>query len=128
MRVSPFDHRPDRELGKALRVVLSGQNEAAFVRRVMARVAELQDGGPIGLGWWEVLGEWARPGLAAAALGLIAGAMIWIASLGAGDQTVTVLGDPLQSVGDTGMPAALLATAQPPNLDNILGMGLEPGR
>ncbi|KPJ90882.1 MAG: hypothetical protein AMS18_09835 [Gemmatimonas sp. SG8_17] len=128
MRVSPFYHKPDRELGKALRTVLSGQDEAAFVKRVMARVAELHEGASIGLAWWEVLGAWARPGLAAAALGLLAGAMIWAAGLRSGDQATTVLGDPLQSVGDTGMPAAFLATAQPPNLDNILAIGLEPRR
>ncbi|UCG86976.1 MAG: hypothetical protein JSW71_00030 [Gemmatimonadota bacterium] len=128
MRGSPFDHRPDRELGKALRTALSGQDEAAFVKRVMARVSELQEGGSIGLLWWEVLGAWARPGLAAAALGLVVGAMIWAASLRSGDQPATALGDPLQSVGDTGMPAAFLATTQPPNLDNVLAIGFEPGR
>jgi len=128
MRVSPFYHRPDRELGKALRVVLSGQDEAAFVKRVIARAAELQQEGSIGLAWWEVLGAWARPGLAAAVLGLIAGAMIWFAGLRFGNQPMNVLGDPLQSVGDTGMRAAFLATLQPPNLDDILAIGLEPGR
>ncbi len=128
MRVSPFYHRPDRELGKALRVVLSGQDEAAFIKRVMARAAELQQEGSIGLAWWEVLGAWARPGLAAAVFGLIAGAMIWFAGLRFGNQPMNVLGDPLQSVGDTGMPAAFLATLQPPNLDDILAIGLEPGR
>jgi hypothetical protein len=128
MRVSPFYHRPDRELGKVLRVVLSGQDEAAFVKRVMARAAELRQEGSIGLAWWEVLGVWARPGLAAAVLGLIAGAMIWFAGLRFGNQPMNVLGDPLQSVGDTEMPAAFLATLQPPNLDDILAIGLEPGR
>jgi len=75
-----------------------------------------------------VLGAWARPGLAAAVLGLIAGAMIWFAGLRFGNQPMNVLGDPLQSVGDTGMRAAFLATLQPPNLDDILAIGLEPGR
>jgi len=42
MRVSPFDHRPDRELGKALKSVLSGTDEEAFVQRVLERAAEVQ--------------------------------------------------------------------------------------
>jgi hypothetical protein len=126
MRVSPFYHRPDRELGRVLKEVLSGPDEAAFVNRVVARVAELQEGGSLGLAWWEVLGRWARPGLAAAALGLIVGVVIWTASMRSMDQSLAALEDPLQFLGDTGMPAAFLATAQPPNLDNILAIGLEP--
>ena len=32
MKVSPFDHRQDRELGDALRSALTGSDEAAFVQ------------------------------------------------------------------------------------------------
>ncbi len=124
MRLSPFDHRPDRELGKALKSVLSGADEDAFVQRVLNRVAEMQEGGSLGLAWWEVLDTWARPGLVAATLGLIAGVMIWAGGLTFGGQTTTVLGDPLQSVGDSGVPAAFLATAQPPSLNEVLAMEL----
>jgi hypothetical protein len=122
--VSPFDHRPDRELGKALRSVLSGADEAAFVQRVLDRVAQVQTGGSLGPVWWEVLDDWARPGLAAAALGLVAGVMFWIGGLTLGGETAAVLGDPLQAVGDSGVPAALLATAQPPSLNEVLALGL----
>ena len=124
MRLSPFDHRPDRELGKALKSVLSGADEDAFVQRVLNRVAEMQEGGSLGLAWWEILDTWARPGLVAAALGLIAGVMIWAGGLTFGGQTTIALGDPLQSVGDSGVPAAFLATAQPPSLSEVLAMGL----
>jgi hypothetical protein len=124
MKLSPFDHRPDRELGKALESVLSGADEAAFVRRVLNRVAEMQEGGSLGLAWWEILDTWARPGLVAAALGLIAGVMIWAGGLTFGGQTTIALGDPLQSVGDSGVPAAFLATAQPPSLSEVLAMEL----
>jgi hypothetical protein len=124
MRVSPFDHRPDRELGKALRSVLSGTDEEAFVQRVLGRVAEVRAGGAVGPAWWEVLDTWARPGLVAAALGLVAGVMIWAGGLTFGDQTTAALGDPLQSVGDSGVPAAFLATARPPSLNEVLALGL----
>ena len=124
MRVSPFDHRPDRELGKVLKSVLSGADEEAFVQRVMARVTEMQAGGTIGPVWWEILGTWARPGLVAAALGLIAGAMIWAGGLTFGGQNPTALGDPLQSIGDSGVPAAFLATAQPPSLSEVMATAL----
>jgi len=124
MRVSPFDHRPDRELGKALKSVLSGADEEAFVQRVLDRLAEVQVGGGVGPAWWEVLDVWARPGLVAAALGLVAGVLIWTGGLAFGGQSTVALGDPLQSVGDSGVPAAFLATARPPSLSEVLAMGL----
>ncbi|UCD24124.1 MAG: hypothetical protein JSW51_14030 [Gemmatimonadota bacterium] len=124
MKVSPFDHRPDRELGKALRSVLTGADEEAFVQRVMTRVAEMHAGGYAGLAWWEVLDTWARPGLVAAALGLIAGVMIWAGGLTFGGENSAALGDPLQAVGDSGVPAAFLATARPPSLNEVMGAGL----
>ncbi len=43
MKVSPFDHRQDRELGDALRSALSGRDEAAFVRSVVASAALQQE-------------------------------------------------------------------------------------
>ncbi|HXQ29829.1 MAG TPA: hypothetical protein VN848_11265 [Gemmatimonadales bacterium] len=65
-QVTPFDHRPDRALGAALRAALTGADEPAFVTRVLARV-----GRP--LPYWEVLASWSRAGItAAAATGLIA--------------------------------------------------------
>ena len=124
MRVSPFDHRPDRELGRALKSVLSGADEETFVQRVLERVAEMRGNGSPGLAWWEVLDVWARPGLVAAALGLVAGVLIWTGGLAFGGQTTIALGDPLQSVRDSGVPATFLATAQPPSLNEVLALGL----
>lgn len=57
---SPFDGGPDPELGTALRGLLTPGDDAAFAARVLAR---LEPGSP-----WEVLAQWARPGLAAALL------------------------------------------------------------
>lgn len=62
--MSPFDHRPDAELGGWLRDTLSDPDDAAFAERVMARVpAHL-----VRESWYDILDEWARPGLAAAAV------------------------------------------------------------
>jgi len=124
MRASPFDHRQDRELGKALKETLSGHDEAAFVRRVMARVTEIQSGVPAGGDWWEVLGSWARHGLAAAAIGFMLAATIWLGVTGRSQETSSALGDPLQPNDTQVIPAAFLA-AQPPDLDQLL---VEVGR
>jgi hypothetical protein len=61
----PFDHRPDRALGEALRLALDpgddGEGAGAFVARVLARAER------IGAASWDaVLARWARAGVAAA--------------------------------------------------------------
>ena len=65
----PFDHRPDRVLGDALRDALHpGDDGVAFVARVLARVER------IGAASWDtVLARWARAGVAAAVLVALAG-------------------------------------------------------
>ncbi|UCF19488.1 MAG: hypothetical protein JSU87_16450, partial [Gemmatimonadota bacterium] len=78
MTSSSFDHRPDERLGKLLRAVLSGGDDAAFVQEVLARVAGEEITTPIAVQPWEVLGRWARPGLAAAAVGLVAAVIVWL--------------------------------------------------
>jgi hypothetical protein len=62
-----FDHRPDPELGAALRRALDPprDDQAAFVARVMARYDEALTAGTVPT--WEVLAAWSRRGLAAAA-------------------------------------------------------------
>lgn len=71
---SPFDHEPDRELGRALRAILASDDDAAFTERVLAVAPWPQQGAG---DWWEVLGTWSRPGLAAAML-LAAAAGFWL--------------------------------------------------
>jgi hypothetical protein len=56
-----FDHRPDRELGAALRAALTPADPAGFVARV--RAAAERRGAPT----WDILARWARVGIAAAA-------------------------------------------------------------
>jgi hypothetical protein len=71
--MNEFDHRPDSALGDALRDAFSLPDDAAFVRRVMQRVPQTI----VAETWLDVLGRWARPGLAAAAVALVA-VTVWL--------------------------------------------------
>jgi hypothetical protein len=65
---TPFDHRPDPQVGAALRRALATTDDAAFAARVLAAAAR-RGRSPV-----EVLAGWARPGIAAALLAaLLAG-------------------------------------------------------
>jgi hypothetical protein len=92
----PFDHRPDPELGDALRGALDPGDSAAFVARVLARAEQLQAGS-----WDIVLARWARVGVAAAVLLALA------AGYGVGRTAAATLGA-RPSVAD-----ALLAPSSP---------------
>ncbi len=124
MKVSPFDHRPDRELGKALRAILSSEDDAAFASRVVARMADSTVGRVPVDEWWEVLNLWARPGLVAAAIGLAAAVTILLGGVSGSPASVAVLGDPLEVAGETVIPPAFLATTQPPDLNELLAFAL----
>ncbi|HVH66272.1 MAG TPA: hypothetical protein VM716_00235 [Gemmatimonadales bacterium] len=74
----PFDHRPDRVLGQALREALDpGDDGQAFAARILARVER------IGAASWDaVLARWARTGVAAAVLvAVVAGYLVGRASV-----------------------------------------------
>ena len=69
MTHSPFDHERDAELGALLRAHLDAGDHAAFAGRVRSALAAQG-----GLGPFEILGGWLRPGIAAAAvIALVAG-------------------------------------------------------
>jgi len=121
MKVSPFDHRQDRELGAALKSALSGGDEAAFVQSVVASAALLQDRVDGGGDWLEILGGWARPGLIAAATGMAAAVALYWSGARVPDDGATLLDDPLQASVE--IPAAFLA-AQPPDLNEVLALEL----
>ena len=121
MRPSPFDHRQDRELGDALRSALSGQSEETFVNSVVASAALLQAGRGESGDWWDILSEWARPGLAAATIGLAAATAFWWTGTSDSPSSGSFLDDPLQASAE--IPAAFL-TAQPPDLNEVLALEL----
>lgn len=67
---SSFFHEPDPELGAALRRALEGRHEAAFVARVRAALDTARPR------TWDVLEQWARRGLVAAALAALAAGLV----------------------------------------------------
>ena len=70
-----FDHRPDPELGAALRAALEPKDDQkTFVARVMAQYERAWDRATIPT--LDVLASWFRPGIAAAVAALIAGFLI----------------------------------------------------
>lgn len=106
-----FDHRPDPELGNALRAALEAPgDQSTFVARVMANYdrALEQSTAPT----WEVLASWFRPGLAAAIVALIAGFLVGQAVWNTGDtETIETAMAPAEGPG----LAALVTAPDPPD-------------
>jgi hypothetical protein len=70
-----FDHRPDPELGAALRAALDPKDDhKAFVARVVAQYERALDRATVPT--VDVLASWFRPGIAAAAAALVAGFLL----------------------------------------------------
>ena len=71
-----FDHRPDPELGAALRRALDPprHDQGAFVARVMARYDAALAAATVPT--WEVLAAWARRGIAAALVAAVVGGFL----------------------------------------------------
>jgi hypothetical protein len=116
MRHSPFDHRPWRDLGRVLREVLEVGDDRVFVARVMAEIRAL-DVRPFRSDWWEVLGAWARPGLAAAAAVVALTIGLAISSRTTGAVEGTTADDALQASTET---SVLTVAANPPDVGFIL--------
>jgi len=103
-----FDHRPDPELGAALRAALEPKDDQqAFVARVMARYERALDRAPIPT--LDVLASWFRPGIAAAAAALVAGLLFGRAVLTPAPASIDAAMAPLEGPG-----LAALVTAQDP--------------
>ena len=117
---SPFDHRPDTELGDVLRTLLTPDGQDQFVRGVVA-AADHVYGEAAPARTLSVLVEWARPGLVAAMLLIALAAFslgIFVGRTGAVAEAT--LGDPL--VPDTDQPSvpALMAGQEEPDWDVVL--------
>jgi hypothetical protein len=107
--MSPFDHRQDAELGRALQRALTAPNDAAFVRRVLAAADQVY--GDVAPGqWWTVLTAWARPGL-------------WVGSRGPGSSMATFT-DPLQTESEQLSVPALLVEDGAPTVDVVLAVAM----
>lgn len=123
---SPFDHRPDTELGDALRELLTAGNEDRFVRGVMV-AADHVYGEVVPVPLMSVLMAWARPGLVAAMLVIALGAFslgLWVGRTGVPEVVATTLGDPLAPSADQPSVPALMAGREVPDVDVVLAAAL----
>jgi hypothetical protein len=106
----PFDHRPDPELGAALRAALEPKDDQkVFVSRVMAQYERALDRATIPT--LDVLASWFRPGIAAAAAALIAGFLFGRSILMPAPATIDAAMAPLEGPG----LAALVTAPDPPD-------------
>jgi len=119
---SPFEHRPHPELGALLREALTADGEQVFVARVLAAA---QQRSAYGAPWWQVLGAWARPGVAAAMV-LLAGATLWFSNASSRSEADTTLEDVLLATAEAAAPPFLSATTAPPTFDVVLASSFEP--
>lgn len=120
-----FDHRPDPELGAALRAALdSADDDRAFVARVMARYDAALERASMPA--WEVLAAWSRRGLAAAALIAVIGGFVLGRSVlaPAADSTATI--DAAMAPADGPGLTALMTADDPPDASIFLTSLVEP--
>lgn len=122
MKDSPsFDHRPDPELGAALRAALEpGGHQSAFVARVMAQYDSALERGTIPT--LDVLASWFRPGIAAAAAALVAGFLIGRAVLAPVPASIDAAMAPTEGPG----LAALVTALDPPDASVVFTSLVEP--
>lgn len=107
--LNAFDHAPDRELGSALRAALSAADDDAFVRNVMASLDQP-------LTSWDVLGAWARPGLAAAVV-LTAMAGFWLGRAVRTAAQPVPMEEALTATAGNGTMTAFVSAESPPAID-----------
>jgi hypothetical protein len=123
MNRSPFSHRPDLKLGRAIGQVLTGKNRRAFVDRVMAE-ARLQIERQTESSSWDVLGAWARPGLVAALLLIVA--VLFGARETAPSTDEVTLDDAFSQTAEGREETSLLLSPSPPDADVVLAVVYEP--
>ena len=107
-----FDHRPDPELGKALRAALERSDDSAFVARVMANYDRALEQATVPA--WEVLASWFRPGVAAAIVALIAGFLVGRVVLSGGEGDTASIEMAMAPTEGPGL-AALVTAPDPPD-------------
>ena len=112
---SPFDHVPDPVMGEALREILAVGEDPEFVRRVLER-ARLPEP------WWEILGDWARPSVAAAMVIMAIGGFL-LRRVVAPRPTDMALSEPVPAGIALLEASVLMSEAGPPDVETILGDG-----
>ena len=122
MTESPsFDHRPDPELGAALRGALEPADQSVFVARVMAQYDHALDRSSVAM--FDVLASWFRPGLVAAAAALVLGFLFGRTILDRmGDESIDAALAPVEGPG----LAALVMAEDPPDPSVVFTSLVEP--
>jgi len=118
-----FDHRPDSELGAALRSALDPDgDQTAFVARVMARYDTALAAATVPT--WEVLAAWSRRGVTAAlAAAVLAGFLLGRAlQVPEAPETIDAALAPASGPGLT----ALVTAADPPDASVVFASLVEP--
>jgi hypothetical protein len=119
----PFDHRPDPELGAALRAALDPQgDQAAFVARVMAQYDATLDRASIPT--LDILASWFRPGIVAAAAALALGLVFGRTMLAPAAETES-MDAAMAPVEGPGL-AALVTAQDPPDASVVFASLVEP--
>lgn len=123
MNESPsFDHRPDPELGAALRAALEPKDDhAAFVARVMAQYDATLERSSVAM--LDVLASWFRPGMVAAAAALVLGFLFGRTVLDNRAESIDAALAPLEGPG-----LAALVTAQDPPDPSVVFTSLVESR
>src|SRR5687768_2196323 len=122
-----FDHRPDPELGKALRAALDpGADHAAFVARVMAGYDAALERATVPT--WEVLASWSRRGIAAALaaavfVGFLIGRTVFRPA--SGDDTPATMDAAMAPAEGPGL-TALMTANDPPDATVVLTSLVDP--
>jgi hypothetical protein len=122
MNESPsFDHRPDPELGAALRAALEPKDDpAVFVARVMAQYDAALERSSVAM--FDVLASWFRPGMVAAAAALVLGFLFGRTVLGNRAESIDAALAPLEGPG----LAALVTAQDPPDPSVVFTSLVEP--
>lgn len=118
----PFDHRPDPELGAALRAALDAKgDQSAFVARVMSHYDQALTRASIPT--LDILASWFRPGIAAASAALVLGFVFGRALLQpAPTESIDAALAPVEGPG----LAALVTAQDPPDASVVFASLVEP--
>lgn len=117
-----FDHRPDPELGAALRAALEPRDDhSAFVARVMAQYDHALDRSSVAT--FDVLASWFRPGMVAAAAALVLGILFGRTVVQPPDtDSIDAAMAPVEGPG----LAALVTAQDPPDASVVFTSLVEP--
>jgi len=123
MSESPsFDHRPDPELGAALRAALEpADDQSVFLARVMAQYDHAL--GRSSVAMFDVLASWFRPGMVAATAALVLGILFGRTIL---DRTSPESIDAALAPAEGPGLAALVTAEDPPDPSVVFASLVEP--